>query len=58
MKYNPQLRSFVRLDAKGFRTSQIVFRKRMPKIGRWEELTAAEGCCTTTSSTTTTTTTL
>lgn len=56
-KYNPLLKAFVRLDKRGFRTSQIVWRKNKPKIGKWEEITTPEGCCTTTTSTTTSTTT-
>lgn len=52
---NSQLRPFVRLDAKGRATSQLVWRKSKPKIGRWMEIDKGECCYQTTTTTTTTT---
>lgn len=56
-KYDPRLKAFQRLDAKNFPTSQIVFRLRKPKVGKWRELNAESECCTTSTSSSTTTTT-
>ena len=60
---NQRLKAFVRFDGTGrVVAGSLILRKKAPKVGNWQEITAYE-CCnyttttTSTSSTTTTTTT-
>lgn len=47
------LKAFVRLDGSGrVVPSSLIYRLKMPKIGKWMEV-AASLCCTTTTTTTT-----
>lgn len=48
------LKAFVRFDGSGrVVPGSLIFRKSMPKVGRWKEIPAYECCNPTTTSTTT-----
>lgn len=56
---NKKLKAFVRFDGSGrVVPGSMVMRKRMPKVGRWQEIISHECCGSEDISTTTTTTTL
>ena len=47
-----KLKSFVRLDGKNrVVASSLILRRKMPKVGKWMEITT-DYCCTTTTTTT------
>lgn len=49
------LKAFVRFDGSGrVVAGSLILRRKMPKVGKWQEITAYE-CCTPTTTTTTTT---
>jgi hypothetical protein len=51
-----RLRAFVRLDKQGFVIpGSLIFRRNLPKQGRWFEIDADQCCPTTTTTTTTST---
>ena len=51
------LKAFVRIDGSGrVVAGSLILRKKMPKVGKWQEIVAYE-CCNYTTTTTTTTTT-
>ena len=54
MKPNKRdLKAYVRYDGQGrVVSSSLILRKRMPKVGKWQEVEAYE-CCRTTTTTTT-----
>jgi len=48
------LKAFVRFDGQGRIVSgSLILRKKMPKVGKWQEVPAYECCVFTTSTTTT-----
>jgi len=52
---NNQLKSFVRLDGQNrVVASSLIYRQKMPKVGKWREIVANECCAPTTTTTTTT----
>ena len=53
-----KLKAFVRFDGQGrVVAGSLIFRKKMPKVGKWMEIPAWQCCNPTTTTTTTTTTT-
>lgn len=55
MSNKMQLKAYVRFDGSGrVVPGSLVLRKRMPKVGRWQEITTYE-CCNPTTTTSTTT---
>lgn len=47
------LKAFVRFDGSGrIVAGSLILRKKMPKVGKWQEVPAYECCNTTTTSTT------
>ena len=53
MSNRKDLRAYVRLDGSGRVVGgSLILRKKMPKVGRWIEVTTYE-CCDTTTTTTT-----
>jgi hypothetical protein len=53
---NRNLKAFVRIDGSGrVVAGSLILRKKMPKVGKWQEVPAYE-CCNYTTTTTTTTT--
>lgn len=52
---NQRLKAFVRFDGSGrVVAGSLILRRKKPKVGRWQEITAYE-CCNPTTTTTTTT---
>lgn len=55
MSNKKDLKGFVRIDASGrIIPGSLILRKKMPKVGRWTEITAYECCGPTTTTSTTT----
>ena len=53
MSNKKDLKAFVRFDGSGRVVSgSLILRRRMPKVGKWQEVPAYE-CCNTTTTTTT-----
>jgi hypothetical protein len=54
MSTNKKLKAFVRFDGSGrVVAGSLILRRRMPKVGKWQEIVADE-CCNPTTTTTTT----